>query len=127
MGVARAPVARLIGGRGAADHGGMNGSIESARGAATTPVPIAAARAAAQCRRLTPWLVGPVLFVSSMIAWFEEHGTVGLGGAMLRNAVVWLLGVGGFVAAASLVLGALLPAVAPGDDVAARGGTAPAR
>lgn len=91
----------------------METTLVTPSGASAEPADGAVVEAAAECRRLTPWLVGPVLFAASSIAWFEEYGTHGLAGALLRNAVVWLVGAGGLAVVTSRVAASLVGTLDP--------------
>lgn len=58
-----------------------------------------AEREADHWRSVLPLLIGPILIVAATLSWGIEHGTQGLAKAILRNALVYGVGVGGLVAA----------------------------
>ena len=50
-------------------------------------------------RGVLPLLIGPIMIVAATLSWAMDHGTQGLATAILRNSLVYGVGVGGVVAA----------------------------
>ena len=71
-----------------------------AASSAVRPEPVAQPEAEVdRWRVVLPFLIGPIMIVAATLSWAMEHGTQGLATAILRNSLVYGVGVGGVVAA----------------------------